>query len=222
MDSATPPSFRDAYLEQLPSWDGMPRVDTLLQAVFNLHLPTERDRMCSERAARSIMLGAVWRSFEPGAKLNESAVLMGAQGCGKSTFCRHLVPDQGGGRSAWFSDGVEILSSSSQDLIPLLTGRVVVECVEMAIRSRADADGIKAFLARRRDVVRMPFERLARSHPRTCVTIFTTNVERTVFDLADSDQHEALLGPLWKPSIPPRTHCWPRNAASGPVDGRDA
>ena len=54
-------------------------------------------------------------------------------------------------------------------------GRVVVECAEMAGLSRADMDGLKAFMSRQVDHVRLPYDRLVRELPRRCIIIGTSN-----------------------------------------------
>ena len=173
MSSAMPNSFRDDYLERLPPWDGAPRVDTLLQTAFDLHLPTGRERADGEWASRTVLIGAVARSYEPGIQAHKMVVLVGPAGCGKSNFCRHLVPSLGGGQSGWFSDELVLRSSDGQ----VLMGRVIMECAEMACMTRSDADAAKAFISRLVDRVRLPYERVAQEFPRQFIIIGTSNAE---------------------------------------------
>ena len=171
-------SFRDDYLDRLPPWDGVPRIGTLLQTAFDLHLPTSQERLDSARASRMILMGAVARSYEPGSKADETVLLIGPPACGKSTFCRYLVPTQDGRQNEWFSDGLALGSTPSmRDTASSLMGRVVVECAEMTGTSQADIDCAKAFLSRTVDHVRKPFDRVAQDIPRQCIFIGTSNIE---------------------------------------------
>lgn len=169
-------AFQADYLDRLPDWDSVPRVDSLLQTAFDLDLGHPDAAAMSVMAARSILLGTVMRTREPGAKLDEMAVLIGGQGCGKSMFCAHLVPNFRNRREEWFSDALVLRSSGQhRDQAQALMGRVVVECAEMAGLSRADMDGLKAFLSRQVDHVRLPYDRLVKELPRRCVIVGTSN-----------------------------------------------
>ena len=169
-------AFQADYLDRLPDWNGEPLVDSLLQTAFSLDLTHPDAEAMSVFASRHILIGAVMRTREPGAKLDEMTVLMGGQGCGKSMFCAHLVPNFRNKRQEWFSDALVLRSSGQhRDQAQSLMGRVVVECAEMAGLSRADMDGLKAFLSRQVDHVRLPYDRLMRELPRRCVIIGTSN-----------------------------------------------
>lgn len=192
MSSATLNSFKDDYLEQLPPWDGVRRVDALLQTTFNLHLSTARERIDAELASRTILMGATARSYEPGIQAGKMVVLIGPAGCGKSSFCRHLVPSPDGGQSKWFSDEfVFRCSAGPRYQAEALIDRVVVECAEMAHMSRADMDGAKAFISRLADRVRLPYDRVAQEFPRRCVIIGTSNAEPSL--LSDPGGARRLL-----------------------------
>ena len=167
-------AFHADYLELVAPWDGQERMDNILNVLFKLNLTEPGSDLLARAAARSILLGAVMRSYEPGAKLDEIAVLIGPQGCGKSLFCSLLVPSHR--RDLWFSDELVLRSSGQhRDQAQALLGRVIVECGEMAGLSRADVDGLKAFIARQTDHIRLPYDRLVSDHPRRCVIIGTSN-----------------------------------------------
>ena len=167
-------AFARDYLYWLPDWDGINRVDTVLEDIFDLDTTLPDWKEMSVAAAKSILLGAILRIKEPGAKLDEIAVLIGPQGCGKSLFSALLVPERW--RQHWFSDAL-ILRSSGQhrDQAQSLLGRVIMECGEMAGMSRADVDGLKAFLARQTDHIRLPYDRLVSEFPRRCIIVGTSN-----------------------------------------------
>ena len=192
MPPSRPNSFIDDYLELLPPWDGVPRVDALMQTAFNLNLPTERSLADGERASRMILIGAVALSYEPGVQAGKMVVLIGPPGCGKSSFCRHLVPSPDGGQSKWFSDEFVFgWSMGSRYQAEVLMGRVVVECAEMAYMSRAEIDGAKAFISRLVDLVRLPYDRVVQEFPRQCVIIGTSNAEPSL--LSDPGGARRLL-----------------------------
>ena len=167
-------AFEEDYLNWLSPWDEVERVDTVLEDIFLLDTSLPDWRAMSVAASKAILLGEMMRIVEPGAKLDEIAVLIGPQGCGKSIFCALLVPTRW--RQHWFSDAL-ILRSSGQhrDQAQSLLGRVIVECGEMAGMSRADVDGLKAFIARQTDQIRLPYDRLFSEHPRRCVIVGTSN-----------------------------------------------
>ena len=159
------------YLDQLPPWDGMQRIDDLLTKLFIVS-PTMDDELV-QWASRTIPLGAVWRAYNPGTKLDEMVVLVGAQGIGKSTFAAYLLPDNY--RDDWFSDGLH-LASHPKERAEALLGRVIVEVSEMAGASRADLESLKAFLSRQNDgSVRLAYRRNPESMPRRCVLVGTAN-----------------------------------------------
>ena len=84
------------YIESLPAWDGVPRVDTLF--IDYLGSP---DTLYIRAIARKMMVAAVARIYEPGIKFDSVVVLNGPQGMGKSSFFAKL-----GGK--WFSDSLTI------------------------------------------------------------------------------------------------------------------
>ena len=67
--------------EDLPPWDGVSRLEGLL--VENFGAP---DDPLSHWAGRAPLIGAIQRAYEPGAKIDEVAVLIGNQGLGKSAY----------------------------------------------------------------------------------------------------------------------------------------
>ena len=159
-----------AWLEGLPAWDGRQRLDSWLGEVFTV------DPNCplTEWAARFIFLGPVQRAFEPGAKMDEMPVLIGAQGCGKSTALRLALPPES---PQWFADGLH-LAADPKARAESLQGRVVVEAAEMAGSTRAELESLKAFLSRTDDgAVRLAYRRNPETMLRRAVIVGTTNDE---------------------------------------------
>ncbi|MCZ0942506.1 MAG: hypothetical protein OXJ53_05575 [Gammaproteobacteria bacterium] len=157
----------DGWLGALPRWDGKPRLDRLLIGLFDAD-----DNPLTRWAGAYLFIGAVQRTKEPGCKLDECPVLIGAQGIGKSAFIRSALPPA---HDDWFSDAL-CLSDAPKVMTEALLGRVAVEISEMAGSTRAEQDRLKAFLTRRNDnSVRLAYRRNPEGLPRRCVFMGTTN-----------------------------------------------
>ena len=159
-----------AWLEALPKWDKVNRLDVWIPEVFEM--PGDQDPELVKWASTFIPLGAVWRTYEPGTKLDEMPVLIGPQGCGKSTALRWLLPAE---PADWFADGLN-LASSDKERGEALQGRVIVEVSEMAGSGRAELESLKSFLTRTNDgVVRLSYRRNPETMLRRCVLAGTSN-----------------------------------------------
>lgn len=151
------------YLKSLV-WDGVPRVDTALIDYLGAD-----DTPYTRAVSRLIALGAVTRAFDPGCKFDSVPVLVGAQGKGKSTFCRRIA-----GRDEFFSDSVRNLGD--KDAIETIQGVWISELGELSALSRArDAEAIKLFTSQQVDKFRPAYARHTQVLPRRCIFIGTTN-----------------------------------------------
>ena len=158
--------FRE-WLESL-TWHGEQRLDRWLSHVFQVR----DDAELAAWAGRFLCLGAVWRTFNPGTKLDEMPVLIGPQGCGKSTALRELLPPE---HPEWFGDGLR-LAADDKVRAEALQGRVIVEAAEMAGSTRAERESLKAFLSRTDDgAVRLAYRRNPETMLRRCVLAGTSN-----------------------------------------------
>ena len=158
------------WLEALVEWDGTPRLDLWLTRCFIIN-----DRLpLAEWAGRGVLLGAVCRAYEPGAKLDEMPVLIGKGGIGKSTCLRFLLSKD---RDDWFSDALN-LSADSKTRAESLQGRVLAEVSEMQGATRADMDSLKAFLSCQDDgSVRLAYRKDPETMLRRCVLVGTADKE---------------------------------------------
>ena len=156
------------WLEAVPPWDGVERVNAWLSDCFE----AEGDPALVAWAAQFIFLGAVWRAFQPGTKLDEMVVLSGPQGIGKSSALQLVLPPELPGL---FADGLH-LADFPQQRAEALQGRVIVEAAEMAGKDRAELESLKVFLSRQDDgVVRMAYRRNPENTPRRAIIVGTTN-----------------------------------------------
>ena len=132
------------WLETLPEWDGVPRVNSWLSRVF---VVSPDSSQLAAWAGRCILLGSVWRAYQPGTKLDEMPVLLGKGGIGKSTALRLILPPE---LLGLFNDGLHLAADAKQRA-EALQGRVIIEAAEMAGSTRADIASLKAFLSRTDD-----------------------------------------------------------------------
>lgn len=151
------------YLEAL-KWDGKKRMNTWLIDFAGAE-PSRYVRAISEM----FLLGAIARVMHPGCKFDMMLVLEGWQGTGKSSLVNIL-----GGR--WALEGLPPLKSAAdKDVVDAMRGYWIVEMEEMATARKAEIDVLKAFITRRVDRVRLPYERNSRDFPRQCVFVGTVN-----------------------------------------------
>ena len=170
------------YLEALPRWDGIPRLEQMFTNALDA-----ADTELTRTAAKGFMVGAIRRAYEPGSPHDWLPVLVGAQGLGKSRFCRALLPPSL--ELALFAEDLD-LSQSPQQLGEGIGGAVIAEFSEMAgIRSTRAVESFKSFLSSRQDRYRKPYARAASENPRTWVGVGTTNSEAVPSDPSGSRRY---------------------------------
>ena len=144
------------YLQSL-TWDGIPRLETCLPGAED----TAYNRMVAKRA----LLGAVARAFKPGCKVDQSLILYGGQGVGKTTWIERMAR----GYTASLGD-----IQNKDTLISASRSWIMVSDEGHALNN-ADFNELKDFLTRQRDVYRLPYDRSATEVPRRWVVWGTTN-----------------------------------------------
>lgn len=148
------------YLEGL-KWDGVARLDTL----FVDYMGAE-DNAYTRTAARLTMRAAVARACEDNVKFDYMPVIVGPQGCGKSTFVRLLGKD-------WCLEGLSTFGD--KESMEQIQGKWIVEVGELAALSKADDASAKQFISKVTDSFRAPYGRRTEDYPRRCVFIGTVN-----------------------------------------------
>lgn len=151
------------YIESLPAWDGVPRVDTMF--IDYLGSP---DTSYIRAIARKMMVAAIARIYEPGIKFDSVVVLNGPQGMGKSSFFAKL-----GGK--WFSDSLTISDMKDKAAPEKLQGYWILELGELAGLKKMDVETVKAFITRQDDKFRHSYGYSVEDHPRQCIIVGSTN-----------------------------------------------
>lgn len=155
------------YLDALPEWDGVPRVEGL----FIEYLRAD-DTPYVRAATRKSFAAMVARIYQPGVKFDCVPVLDGEQGIGKSSIVKDLVT------SEYYSESLSLTDMDDKSGAEKLQGFWVVEIGELAGMKKADIEKVKAFLSTADDKYRPSYGKTVESHPRQCVIIATVNGER--------------------------------------------
>jgi hypothetical protein len=146
-------------------WDGVGRVETLLENYFGAKGAPEYVRAVSKRW----LVSGVARALRPGCKVDTMLILEGRQGLKKSTALRALAGE-------WFSDAK--FDINNKDSAALAGSKWIIEFAEVETFKRAqDMEQLKAFLSRNEDEFRPPYGRVNEKFPRRCTFGGTTNSE---------------------------------------------
>lgn len=155
------------YLNALPAWDGVKRVETL----FIKYLQAD-DTEYVRTVTRKTFAAAVARIYVPGIKFDSVPVLDGDQGIGKSTIVKDLVT------ADYYSETLSLTDMDDKSGAEKLQGFWVIEIGELAGMKKADIEKVKAFLSTSDDKYRPSYGKVVESHPRQCIIIATVNGER--------------------------------------------
>ena len=153
------------YLDHLPEWDGIDRVEILLIDYFNA-----TDNSYTRAVTRKMMVAAVARIYHPGTKFDSVLILNGPQGIGKSTFFAKLAGD-------WFSDSLTLTDMKDKAGPEKLQGYWILELGELAGMRKTDVEVVKSFISRSDDKYRASYGVNVESHPRQCIIVGSTNAE---------------------------------------------
>jgi predicted P-loop ATPase len=158
------------------AWDGAPRLGGAETPGWLTTYGGAEDTPYIRAVSRAFLVSLVARVMQPGCKVDTMLLLIGPQGCGKSTIARIL-----GGQ--WFTDAVPNLrSATGQDVSLLIRRALVVEMAELASMRQTHVEDLKAFLSRTTEQYRKPYDRAPVTEPRRCVFIGTTNAETPLRD----------------------------------------
>ena len=153
------------FLQALPEWDKVERVDTLLIDYLGA-----ADNKYVRAVTRKTLCAAACRVLNPGCKFDTMLVLNGSQGIGKSTLIARLSGE-------WFSDSLSLNDTKDKTAAEKLQGYWILEIGELAGLRKAEVETLRSFLSRQNDIYRASFGKRTTPHPRQCVFFGTTNAE---------------------------------------------
>lgn len=152
-------------------WDGVERLDTL----FIDYLGAE-DNDLNRLITRIAFTAAVNRIYRPGTKFDQITVLVGSQGCGKSTIIEKMSVNP-----EWFSNSMP----SPDDPVKAashLRGKLIIEVGELVGFRKAEVEAIKNFLSKTSDDFRPAWGKNEVHRPRQCIFFGSTNEEQFLRD----------------------------------------
>lgn len=151
-------------------WDKKPRCENFLHKWGKVD-----DTPYTREVSRLLFAGGIHRLYEPGCKFEDVPILMGDQGCGKSTLIRYLAINDD-----YFG---ELKIMEGQQAIEDLSGKWIMEIPEMSAFTKAkDQEAIKAFVSRQRDSYRKPYDRNTTELYRRCTFVATSNDRNPLVD----------------------------------------
>ena len=153
------------WLDALSEWDGTARLENLYIDYLGA-----KNTAYVKAATRKSFVAAVARIYEPGIKFDSVVVLVGPQGCGKSTIFAKM------GKS-YYSDSLSLIDMKDKSGAEKLQGYWLLELGELAGLRKTDVEIVKAFVSRTDDIYRPSYGRTVESHPRQCIIVGTTNSE---------------------------------------------
>lgn len=148
------------YLESF-TWDGVERLDSLFIDYLGA-----ADSEYTRSVTRKMFMAGVVRIYEPGTKFDEMLVLVGPQGCGKSTILAKMG-------QRWFSDSLK--SFDSKEAGEYLQNSWIFEFGELSAMKKAEVEEVKAFVSKTTDMYRVAYDRVVSEFPRKCIFFGTTN-----------------------------------------------
>lgn len=154
-----------AYLDSIPAWDEVKRIDTLLIEYFGAE-----DNAYTRAVIRKTLTAAVARIYRPGIKFDSVLILNGPQGIGKSSFFARLA-------GKWFSDSLTITDMRDKTSAEKLQGYWILELGELVGMRKMDAETVKSFITRTDDKYRASYGLSVSDHPRQCILVGSTNAE---------------------------------------------
>ncbi|HIA1612817.1 TPA: VapE domain-containing protein [Salmonella enterica] len=157
------------WLDEL-EWDGVPRIDTF----YHTHFGTA-DTAYTRAVSLYMWTALAGRVLEPGIKADMVPILVGPQGCGKSSGVEALSPDP-----MFFTE--ISFAEKDDDLARKMRGRLLAEIGELRGLNTKELESIKAFVTRTHENWIPKYREFATQFPRRLVFIGTTNEDEFLAD----------------------------------------
>ena len=153
------------------TWDGVNRAETL----FIDYLGAEDCEYVRE-VTKLFLTACVARIYEPGCKFDNTIVLSGPGGIGKSTLLDKIGME-------WFSDNLTFEDMKNKEGQEKIRSTWINEVAELKGMRKTDVESIKSFISRREDKYRPSYGRHPITVPRHSTFIGTSNSEAYLKDL---------------------------------------
>ncbi|EAW9116054.1 replication protein [Salmonella enterica] len=151
-------------------WDGVPRIETF----YHTHFGTA-DTPYTRAVSMYMWTALAGRVLEPGIKADMVPILVGPQGCGKSSGVEALSPDP-----MFFTE--ISFAEKDDDLARKMRGRLLAEIGELRGLNTKELESIKAFVTRTHENWIPKYREFATQFPRRLVFIGTTNEDEFLAD----------------------------------------
>lgn len=166
------------WIESLPPWDGVKRVDSFLEKYFGAVAGEY-----SMAVSRYIWSGLAGRILQPGVKADMVPVLQGREGIQKSSAIEALSPSPDFFTEISFHE-------KEDDIARKMRGLLVAELSEMRGLHTRELPSILALLSRRHEKWTPKFKEYKTAFARRCIFFGTTNQEDF---LPDEGEHRRFL-----------------------------
>ena len=173
------------YLEHLPTWDGKNHVAELFNRIPGL--TSEQHAWCS-KWLRSVV--AHWLGLDEIHGNEVTPVLIGRQGCGKTTFAYRLLPPE---LRVYFLDHINFGNKFDADMA--LTNNLLVNIDEFANMRESQQAKLKQTLSKQKVNGRPIFGKSQEDRRRYASFIATTNDEQPLCDPTGSRRFICLKVP---------------------------
>lgn len=171
-----------AWLEKLPEWDRVHRIDSFLRELFVDHEGFPEFPLDHHTAVWSsrflfvapIQMVYLHNSREAGDNINSSPLFIGAQTEHMSIMFETLLPEE---HPEWYSDKF-IISKDNRTMFNSIQGKVIVRIPEMQGFKHTTAQVYRLFSIREWDRVRPQHRRDVENFPRKCILVGTSTQAR--------------------------------------------
>lgn len=172
------------YLDHVqPYWDSVKRVGDPDTPSWLSTYGGAKDNSHTRAVGRMVLVAAVRRVRQPGAKFDEILTLVTPkQGQNRSTAIEIMAVNE-----EWFTDSLPI-GADDKIVIEQTSGIWIGELADLHGK-RGDVNKLKAFASRKRDRARLAYGHRREERPRQFVLIATTNEDRPLTDVTGNRRY---------------------------------
>jgi len=180
-------AFKNAYspLKEFltaEEWDGTVRIG---DGSYIFELFEIEDTPYHREVAKNFIKNLVNRGLNPAAAVNQSLVLFGKQGTGKSSFGKLLVGEE------YYLSKKSLNKFNPEKDYQEIRGALITEFEEFQT-AKSDPEEVKGFLTKTSDRYRAAYGRTVEEIKRTTSFIFTTNKEQFLTDYTGNRRYSII------------------------------